>query len=71
MSIITNFFEWIKSKTLGGKSVTVTSDQISEFMNGQTAKELGTYEFAIHVGINLIANALSKCEVRTFRNGVS
>lgn len=69
MSIITNFFEWIKSKTLGGKSVTVSSDQISEFMNGQTAKELGTYEFAIHVGINLIANALSKCEVRTFRNG--
>ena len=68
MSLWGDFWSFIQGKLLGGGSYTVTSDDIASFIDGRKWRELSFYEFALHSGINIIANALSACEVRTFRN---
>lgn len=68
MSLWGDFWGFIQGKLLGGGSYTVTSDDIASFIDGRKWRELSFYEFALHSGINIIANALSACEVRTFRN---
>ena len=61
MSVITDFWKFIRGKTMGGKTYKISLKDIEEFANG------GRWdEFALHSGINIIANALSACEVRTF-----
>ncbi len=66
MSVITDFWKFIKGKTLGGKTYKVSSKDIEEFIGDKRWNELALYEFALHSGINIIANALSACEIRTF-----
>lgn len=66
MSVITDFWKFIKGKTMGGKTYKVSSKDIEEFASDKRWDELALYEFALHSGINIIANALSVCEVRTF-----
>lgn len=66
MSVITDFWKFIKGKTMGGKTYEVSSKDIEEFASDSRWEELALYEFALHSGINIIANALSACEVRTF-----
>lgn len=68
MSTITDFWEFIQGKLRGGKSIEVTSKDITEFIDREEWNRLALYEFALHSGINIIANALSACEVRTFKN---
>lgn len=65
---ITDFWKFIQGKLMGGKTYKVTSDDITEFIDKQEWNRLALYEFALHSGINIIANALSACEVRTFDN---
>ena len=68
MSTITDFWKFIQGKLRGGKSIEVTSKDITEFIDREEWNRLALYEFALHSGINIIANALSACEVRTFKN---
>ena len=68
MSIITDFWKFMQGKLRGGKSIEVTSKDITEFIDREEWNRLALYEFALHSGINIIANALSACEVRTFKN---
>ena len=66
MSVITDFWKFIRGKTLGGKTYKVSSKDIEEFISDKRWDELALYEFALQAGINIIANALSVCEIRTF-----
>lgn len=68
MSVITDFWKFIQGKLMGGKTYEVTSKDITEYIDKQKWNRLALYEFALHSGINIIANALSACEVRTFKN---
>lgn len=68
MTMIGDFWKFIQGKLRGGKSIEVTSDDITEYIDRQEWNRLAIYEFALHSGINIIANALSACEVRTFEN---
>lgn len=68
MSTITDFWKFIQGKLRGGKTYEVTSNDISEFIDKHEWNRLALYEFALHSGINIIANALSACEVRTFES---
>lgn len=68
MSTISDFWKFIQGKLRGGKSIEVTSDDITEYIDRQEWNRLAIYEFALHSGINIIANALSACETRTFEN---
>lgn len=61
-----DFWKFIQGKLMGGKTYEVTSDDITEYIDKQAWDRLVLYEFALHSGINIIANALSACEVRTF-----
>ena len=68
MSRWTDFWKFIQGKILGGGTYEITSQDITEFIDAQKWNELALYDFALHSGINIIANALSACEVRTFDN---
>lgn len=68
MSRWTDFWRFIQGKMLGGSTYEVNSSDISEFIDANKWNELALYDFALHSGINIIANALSACEVRTFDN---
>lgn len=66
MSTFTDFWKFIQGKLMGGKTYNVTSKDITEFIDKHEWNRLALYDFALHSGINIIANALSACEVRTF-----
>lgn len=68
MSIFRDFWNFIQGKTLDGASYTIDSSAFQEFVDTKKLQELSIYEFALNAGINIIANALSMCEVRTFQN---
>ena len=68
MSIFKDFWNFIQGRTLGGASYTIDSSTFQEFVDTRKLRELSLYEFALNAGINIIANALSMCEVRTFQN---
>ena len=53
---------------MGGKTYEVSSEDIEEFASNPKWKELALYEFALNAGINILGNALSACEIRTFEN---
>lgn len=65
-SVITDFWKFIKGKTMGGKTYQVSAQDIEEYIDKRRWNELALYDFALHSGINIIANALSACEVRTY-----
>lgn len=67
MSVFTDFWKFIRGKTLGGKEYTVSTQDIEAYIDKKEWDRLAIYDFALHSGINIIANALSMCEVRTFR----
>ena len=64
MSVFRDFWDYIQGKLLGGGTYEISSDDFEKLENG--TKELELYEFALNAGINIIANALSQCEIRTF-----
>lgn len=66
MSKFTDFWKFIQGRLMGGKTYEVSSNDIKEFIDNEEWDRLALYEFALHSGINIIANALSACEVRTF-----
>ena len=68
MAIITDFWKFIQGKLMGGKTYEVSSKDITEFIDKHEWNRLALYDFALHSGINIIANALSACEIRTFEN---
>lgn len=68
MSVIKDFWKFIQGKLMGGNTYQVSADDISEFIDKREWNRLALYDFALHSGINIIANALSACEVRTFNN---
>lgn len=68
MSTIADFWKFIQGKLMGGKTYEVTSGDITEYIDKQEWNRLALYDFALHSGINIIANALSACEIRTFEN---
>lgn len=51
---------------MDGKSYQVSAKDVEEFIDKRKWNELALYDFALHSGINIIANALSACEIRTF-----
>ena len=51
---------------MGGGTCRVTIEDIAKYIDEKRWNELALYDFALHSGINIIANALSACEVRTF-----
>ena len=63
------FFTWLQGKMLGGKSVEISSEMIDKYVNEEKLEKLMIEEFTIHAAINLIANAISKCEFRTYDRG--
>lgn len=70
MGAINNFFNYIKGLMTGpDQEVTVTQEDISRWLDRKSWDNLSIYIFALNAGINVIANSLSKCEIRTFLNG--
>lgn len=67
MSVFKDFWNFVQGKLLGKESVEISS---ADFRQLESAKlhELELYEFALNVGVNIIANSLSACEFRTFQN---
>ena len=55
---IADFWKFIQGKLRGGKTLEVTADDITEYINREEWKRLAIFEFALHSGINIIANAL-------------
>lgn len=68
MSAIGDFWNFIRGKTMTNGICEVRSEDIEAFINKKEWNQLAIYDFALHSGINIIANALSACEVRTFEN---
>jgi len=69
MSVITDFWKAIQGKLLGGKTYEVSSADLEDFISREDWNRLALYDLALHSGIRIISNALSKCEFRTFLNG--
>lgn len=63
-----DFWKFIQGKMLGGQTYQVTSEDVDEYLS-TTKKwdELVQYKFAVQSGINIIANALSACEIKTYK----
>lgn len=68
MSVFKDFWNYIQNKMTGTGEVRITSEELANLVDSEKLNELRLYEFALHSGINIIANALSACEIRTFRN---
>lgn len=57
----------IKLRNLfNNKQIEISADEIQNDKNSERFEALCAEEFMVHVAINLIANAISKCEIRTF-----
>lgn len=66
MSVFKNFWDFVQGKMLGSSEVVISSADLNSLVDRDKLTELTTYEFALCSGINIIANALSACEIRTF-----
>lgn len=63
------FWNWLQGKMLGGKTVEISAKTIEEYIDQEQMSSLAMEEFTIHAAINLIANCISKCELKTFQKG--
>lgn len=63
------FWSWLQGKLLGNSSVEVSAETIEKYLDEEKLSMLTMQEFTIHAAINLIANCISKCEFKTYRNG--
>lgn len=63
------FWSWLQGKMLGGRTVEISAQTIESFLDEEKLSMLTMEEFTIHAAINLIANCISKCEFKTYRNG--
>jgi len=63
------FWNWLQGKMLGGKSVEISAETVGKYVDQERLDRLIIEEFTIHAAINLIANCISKCEFKTFREG--
>lgn len=61
-------FDWLQGKLLGNSTIEVSADTIENYLNSEKFSKLVTEEFLIHSAINLIANCISKCEFKTYKN---
>lgn len=66
MSVFKDFWNFIQNKLIGGGTVEISSKDLENLVDSDKLHELALYEFALNAGINIIANALSACEIRTF-----
>ena len=66
MSLISDFWKFIQNKMGLGHTAEVSSGDLRDFVDSGNWNRLALYDFYLHVGVNLIAYALSKCEIRTF-----
>lgn len=66
--IFEDFWNFIRSKVMGGQSYTIDAAAFDKLFDRNKIAELSMYEFALQAGINIIANALAMCEVRTFKD---
>ena len=66
MSVFKDFWNFIQNKLIGGGTVEISSEDLENLVDSDKLHELALYEFALNAGINIIANALSACEIRTF-----
>lgn len=68
MSVFKDFWDYVRGKMTGREEYTISTEDFSNILKSGELGQLAVYEFAIQAGINIIANALSMCEVRTFKN---
>ena len=66
MSVFSNFWDFIQKKMVGRQSVEISSEELASLIDKNKVHELELTEFVLNTGINIVANALSMCEVRTF-----
>ena len=66
-----SFWNWLKK--LGGSQeetiISFSKDDLAKFVDKEAAGQLSIYLLALNAGINLLASAISKCEIRTFVKG--
>lgn len=61
-----SFFRWLTGGPDAGKNREVTAEEMDEMV--EAAQELNIRILAFDVCVNMIANAVGKCEFKTFRN---
>ena len=66
-NVFKDFWNFIRGKVMGGESYMVDADTFNQLFDKEKLGELCMYEFALQSGINIIANALAMCEIRTFK----
>ncbi len=66
MSVFKSFWDFVQGKLLGNQSYEISSEDFDALISGGKVHELELFEFALNTGINIIANSLSMCEIRTF-----
>lgn len=65
-----SLISWLQNKMLGKRTITISSDDLASYVQSTSeGSELTEYVFALNSAINIIANALSRCEFRTFVSG--
>ena len=69
MGVFSDFWDFLRGLN-GTEETIVTGDTLKAFVDQRRLGKLVIYELALQSGIDLIAGALSKCEMRTFRKGV-
>ena len=59
------FFEWLRGDRGKGSTVEVSCRELFE-----AAQEYQVRELCFWICVNMVANAIGRCEFRTFRDGV-
>lgn len=62
------FIDWLQGKMLGGKSVEISAQDLSNYIDKEAMQRLVIEEFTIHCAINIISGCISKCAFRTYKD---
>lgn len=68
LGVFSDFWDFLKGLN-GTEETIVTGDTLRTYVDQHKLGKLVVYELALQSGIDLIAGALSKCEMRTFQRG--
>lgn len=68
MGVFSDFWDFLRGLN-GQEETVVTGDTLKAYVDQHRLGQLVIYELALQSGVDLIAGALSKCEVRTFLEG--
>ena len=66
MGAFSDFWDFLRGRYAGESAYSITADDMKAFVDQRKLGQLMLYEIALQSAIDLIANALSKCEFRTF-----